>query len=212
MNMKIGLNPMCKDTSSSCWPCMSLEWASPTGLLVTILTSPINFSRNSLPLHIYRDTWNMTWKLKTNVSINSILHMPLLQQDHGSIRNFKINRITEICNMENSSAQSYCYNPETTITNLTKTIMRADKAHLLSHKMIRNRIRREKHSNSYFLSTSFALRSGNGQTEEELILALLKLAAEQTIFQPENVQHLAKRSLIFIKVVLNWHQVNINSL
>lgn len=57
--------------------------------------------------------------------------------------------------------------------------------------MIGNRIRREKHSNSYFLSTSFALRSGNSQTVEELMLALLKLAAEQTIFQPENVQHLS---------------------
>lgn len=73
----------------------------------------------------------MTWKLKTNASINSILHMPLLQQDHGSTRNFKINRITEICNMENFCAQSYCYNPETTAANLTKKIMRVDKAHQL---------------------------------------------------------------------------------
>lgn len=57
--------------------------------------------------------------------------MPFLEQDHGSIRNFKINRITEICNIENFCARSYFYNPETTTTNLTKKIMRADKAHQL---------------------------------------------------------------------------------
>lgn len=37
--------------------------------LGSILTSPVKLDKNSLPLHIFRDTLNATWKLTNNVYI-----------------------------------------------------------------------------------------------------------------------------------------------
>lgn len=67
--------------------------------------------------------------------------------------------------------------------------MRADKAHQLKATRWLGTELGER-STPILIFSAHPLLSGLGEWVEELMSALLKLAAEQTIFQPENV-HLA---------------------